>query len=148
MQERQISFFDKENGGSGVSKKDPIAELNELVPQFAANKEQSDSYKKLAEKDNQKIKLLMGQANLKEFVVGDRRVTYSEHYKESFIEERLIEKIKELGVEGVIKQKEYVDMDALENAIYHGQINAAALADTQERTQVITLRLYKVKEKK
>ena len=44
------------------------------------------------------------------------------------------------------QKKEYVDMDALENALYNGEINPAELAPCQETKTTITLRLSKVKK--
>jgi hypothetical protein len=120
--------------------------LQELVTNYQSIKTEADSYKKLADKYNGDIKSIMLEEKLPEFITEDGiKATCSVTYKESFVEEVLIAKIKELGVEGVIKQKEYVDMEALENAIYHGQLNAAELAACQEKKEVVTLRISRVK---
>lgn len=122
--------------------------LQELIPHYQLNKSEMDSYKKIVDKDNKEIKEIMLSSQLSEFIVGNIKATCSVSVREDFIEEALIEKLKDMKVKGVIKKKEYVDMDALENAIYNGELNAAALASCQEKKEVVTLRVTKIKEKK
>ena len=122
--------------------------LEQLIPHYQLNKSEMDSYKKIVDKDNKKIKEIMLSSQLPEFIVGDIKATCSVSVREDFIEEALIEKLKEMKVDGVIKMKEYVDMDALENAIYNGELNAAELASCQTKKEVVTLRVTKIKEKK
>lgn len=125
----------------------PEEKLSQLLPVYEANKSKMDSYKKLVDKDNKKIKSIMLEAGLKEFVVDDIKASCSVSEREDFIEEALIAKLKEMKVPGIVKKKEYVDMDALENAIYNGKIDAAALADCQTKKEVVTLRVTKLKRK-
>jgi hypothetical protein len=100
----------------------------------------------VVDKENAEIKTLMRASNLSEFVAGDIKATCSVSERQDFIEEALIEKLKEMKVRGIIKKKEYVDMDALENAIYNGKVDAAALASCQTTKEVVTLRVSKVKK--
>lgn len=125
----------------------PEEKLSQLLPVYEANKSKMDSYKKLVDKDNKEIKSIMLGAELREFVVDDIKASCSVSEREDFIEEALIAKLKEMKVRGIVKKKEYVDMDALENAIYNGKINAAALADCQTKKEVVTLRVTKLKRK-
>lgn len=122
--------------------------LQELIPHYQLNKSEMDSYKKVVDKDNKEIKMIMLESQLPEFIVGDIKATCSVSEREDFIEEALIEKLKEMKVDGVIKMREYIDMDALENAIYNGELNAAELASCQTKKEVVTLRVTKIKEKK
>ena len=122
--------------------------LQELIPHYQLNKSEMDSYKKVVDKDSKEIKMIMLESQLPEFIVGDIKATCSVSEREDFIEEALIEKLKEMNVKNVIKTKEYVDMDALENAIYNGELNAAELASCQTKKEVVTLRVTKIKEKK
>ena len=121
--------------------------LQELIPHYQLNKSEMDSYKKVVDKDNKEIKMIMLESQLPEFIVGDIKATCSVSEREDFIEEALIEKLKEMKVDGVIKMKEYIDMDALENAIYNGELNAAELASCQTKKEVVTLRVTKIKER-
>jgi hypothetical protein len=122
--------------------------LEQLIPHYQLNKSEMDSYKKIVDKDNKEIKEIMLSSQLSEFIVGDIKATCSVSVREDFIEEALIEKLKEMKIDGVIKMKEYVDMDALENAIYNGELNAAELASCQTKKEVVTLRVTKIKEEK
>ena len=141
----QLALFDD----PGVPAKEKGAEerLTKLLPIYHMQKSEMDSIKKVVDKENAEIKTLMRESNLPEFVAGDIKATCSVSEREDFIEEALIVKLKEMKVRGIVKKKEYVDMDALENAIYNGKIDAAALADCQTKKEVVTLRVTKLKRK-
>lgn len=140
----QLSLFDD----LGVPAREKGAEerLTELLPIYHTQKSEMDSIKKVVDKENAEIKTLMRESNLPEFVAGDIKATCSVSERQDFIEEALIEKLKDMKVRGIIKKKEYVDMDALENAIYNGKVDAAALASCQTTKEVVTLRVSKVKK--
>ena len=140
----QPSSFD--DLGVPVKEKGAEERLTELLPIYHAQKSEMDSIKKVIDKENAEIKTLMRESNLSEFVAGDIKATCSVSERQDFIEEALIEKLKDMKVRGIIKKKEYVDMDALENAIYNGKIDAAALASCQTIKEVVTLRVSKVKK--
>jgi hypothetical protein len=140
----QLSLFD--DLGVPVKEKRAEERLTELLPIYHMQKSEMDSIKKVVDKENAEIKTLMRASNLSEFVAGDIKATCSVSERQDFIEEALIEKLKEMKVRGIIKKKEYVDMDALENAIYNGKVDAAALASCQTTKEVVTLRVSKVKK--
>ncbi len=118
-------------------------DLKVLIPRYQKNKTEMDSIKKLVDKDNKQIKENMLSEKLDSVTVDDitAKITISE--RAEFIEEALIEKVKNLKIKGIIKKKEYVDMAELENAIYDGRINAAELADCQNVKEIVTLRIKK-----
>ena len=122
-------------------------ELSELVPRYYTNNTEMKKYKKLADADNKEIKEVMGLLNLTEYEVGGITAKISVSKRVDLLEDVLMEKIKVLGVEGIIKTKEYIDMDALEDALYHGRINPATLAQAQVEKEVVTLRVNKKKAK-
>jgi F0F1-type ATP synthase epsilon subunit len=128
------------------NKDQAIKKVQELIPIYKLNKSEADSYKKLSDKYNAEIKAIMVENGLTEVSTDDVKITCGKQVRQSFIEESLIETLKKLKVKNVIKKKEYVDMDALENAIYNGEINAASLAPCQSTQEVITLRLSAVKK--
>lgn len=140
----QLSLFD--DLGVLAKEKGAKERLTELLPIYHMQKSEMDSIKKVVDKENAEIKTLMRASNLSEFVAGDIKATCSVSERQDFIEEALIEKLKEMKVRGIIKKKEYVDMDALENAIYNGKVDAAALASCQTTKEVVTLRVSKVKK--
>ena len=140
----QLSLFD--DLGVPVKEKRAEERLTELLPIYHMQKSEMDSIKKVVDKENAEIKTLMRASNLSEFVAGDIKATCSISERQDFIEEALIEKLKDMKVRGIIKKKEYVDMDALENAIYNGKVDAAALASCQTTKEVVTLRVTKIKK--
>ncbi len=88
----------------------------------------------------------MGALSISRFAIDDIEATISISERVNLIEDILLERLKEHGIgEGIIKTKEYVDMDALEDAIYNEKINPAILADAQEKKEVITLRVRRTK---
>ena len=133
--------------GKAIPKQTVEQQLTTVVPRYGSNKSEMDSYKKLCDGDNTLIKQLMAEAALSEFEAGGFKASRSVTEKESFDEVALIAALKKLKIKGVIKKKEYVDMDALENAIYNGKIDAALLAGCQTKKEVVTLRVTKLKRK-
>ena len=100
-------------------------ELGELIDTYALNKNELDSYKKLCDEDNKKIKDMMVEAELKNYATGSFKATCSETIKQTFDENMLISVIKNNNIPdslGIIKTKEYIDEDALETALYNGLI--------------------------
>jgi len=126
--------------------------LDSLIPQYAANKREQDSYKKLCDKENAQIKAIMQDYAVPQYIAGGYKATYTIQKRETVDEEMLIEILKRNGeCEGIIKTKEYIDFDALENAIYHNRIPEDILTQMAEATEVKEvpiLKVTKMKEKK
>lgn len=121
--------------------------LKELVRLFYEDKQQLDNYKKSTDEYNKDIKEIMGQLDLTEFESDDLVAKIGVQTRENFNEDKLIDKLKSLNVSGVIKTKEYVDMDALENAIYNELLDASELTSCKEVKTVTTLKVSKKKGK-
>ena len=61
-------------------------------------------------------------------------------------EEKLLAFCRTLGIAGLIKTREYVDMEALESAIYRGQVQAESLKPFQiVKPDIVTLKLTQKK---
>ena len=129
----------------------PVNELDTLIPQYAENKSMLDDYKKICDTENNKIKELMEEGS---YEAGGYKATKSIQKRESMNEEKLLDTLKKIPqavYSGIIKTKEYVDMDALESAIYKGDLDKDVLLKIdkcRETKEVVTLRIVKVKEKK
>ena len=119
-----------------------MEELRTLVERYGNLKKEMDSYKKQVYSDKKAIKEVMSETGITEFTAGGFVAKYSVAVSESFDEDKLLAKIEKMtftsanGSEiavgsglGVIKMKPTIDMEALENAIYNGYVNAADLAD-------------------
>lgn len=129
-----------------------LKSLDSLIPQYAANKREKDSYEKLCAAENTQIKAIMQNFAVQHYEAGGYKAVYSIQRRESVDEEMLIDVLKRNDeCEGIIKTKEYIDFDALENAIYHNRIPEDILAKMAEATEVKeipTLKITKIKEKK
>ena len=124
-----------------MTQNEAIKQLQELIPIYHANKLELDSYKKLTDKDNKKIKELMLGNDINEVIAGDVKATLSISCKYDFIEDKLLDTLKQLGITDVIETKEIVNMDALESAIYNGRLSAAVLDTCREKKETVTLRV-------
>lgn len=126
--------------------------LDSLIPRYAANKREQDSYKKLCDKENAEIKAIMKNFALPKYEAGGYRATYSIQKRESVNEEMLLDILKRHGdCEGIIKIKEYIDFDALERAIYNGLIPGDVVCQMDAATEVKeipTLKVTKIKGEK
>ena len=128
-----------------------MSDLNTLIPSYYDNKQYLDFYKKQCDAENAKIKELMAEQKIKDFEVGGIVAKYVIQNKESMDEYKLLTLLKERGYENVIKTKEYVDMDLLEDALYHDAIDKDTVIEMdkcREVKEVIQLRISKKKEKK
>ena len=127
-----------------------LEKLDKLVPQYAQTKQQADTYKKQSDKENAEIKSIMTSLALQHYEAGGYKVVRSVQKRESFNEEQLIEIAHKYNIPDVIKTKEYIDFDALEKAIYDGNISQDVLLEmdkAKDVKHVVQLRISKIKEK-
>lgn len=135
-----------------------MEELNILVERYGNLKKEMDSYKPQVNEDNKAIKEIMSKEGIKEFTAGGFTAKYSVAVSEGFDEEKLLAKLEKMTYTSengckvavgsglsVIKMKPTIDMEALENAIYNGHINAADLADCKVRTETPKLTIKEAK---
>lgn len=121
--------------------------LNSTIECFYEDKQQLDNYKKSTDEYNKEIKKLMNELNKTEFETDNGLIAkINVQNRESFNEDKLIEKLKELDGTSAIKTKEYVDMDELEDLIYNGQIDASELTPCKVSKEVITLKVSERKD--
>lgn len=126
--------------------------LDELVLDYGTNKDSLDEFKKLCDMENNKIKEIMRDNGIDKHTSGQYTVSYSVTQKEVIDEDSMLDYLKKHidPSSGVIKTKEYIDADALENAIYKKELSDDVIAglsqfSTIKETEV--LRLKKAKEK-
>lgn len=134
-----------------------IVSLDDLILRYANNKAEFDSYKKLCDTDNAKIKELMLAENISEKQVEGYKATCTVSQRETMKEDILISMFTSLPAfiklaeeYGIIKKKPYVDFDALEKVIYDGKLSNEQLLEldkAKESKDVVTLRISKVKNK-
>ena len=136
---------------SNVEAVNEVLTLDELIPLYAENKADLDVYDKLCKSQNALIKQHMEELGETEHTAGGYVVKYSVSQRESINEDRLLDILKKHNVPGVIKTKEYVDMDALESYLYNTELSddlAADMDSCREIKEVVQLRFSKEKKKK
>lgn len=125
--------------------------FEELVKSYASNKNSLDEIKKLCDYQNAEIKKYMVDAGINDYEIDDIIIKYGVQHRETVNEDKLLEVMKQNNMASVIKAKEYVDADALEDAIYKGLVPADVLMqiDTcRECKEVETLKISKKKKEK
>lgn len=128
-----------------------LNDLDVLIPQYAENKSEMDSYKKICDKENAQIKAIMKDFVVDNYEAGGYKASYSISKRETMNEEILLDIAHNFGIPEIVKTKEYIDFDALEKAIYNGDISDDILMEmdkAKEVKEVVTLRVTKIKEKK
>ena len=129
----------------------PAETLEDMVKIYAGKKEELDPLKKQVDDYGKKIKAEMRNQDLTEVVVDGIKASITITPKSDFNELQAIEILrKNLTLEqfnAVVKTKEYIDDDALENLVYTEGIDASILAPAETpKEPTITLRLGKVKQ--
>ena len=107
-----------------------ILELEELVPSYGENNTLKNQYSKICTEQSKQIKELMSQNKADSYTVNEWTAKVTMRESKSMNEDALLEYLKksltkeQLKELKIIKKKEYVDEDALENAIYNNLIDA------------------------
>lgn len=121
--------------------------LEELIKSFYYNDSQMKRFKMSSDEEKAKIKDIMRDNDLSDYVVDGIKAKYVESKKESMDEDMLLTILKTNGLTNCIKTVEVVDMDALENAIYHNEVpnNVLKKMDScRKTTTVVSLRVSRV----
>ena len=126
-----------------------LGSLEALIPQYAKNKFELDSYKKICDKENAEIKSLMLNNDMQEASAGGYTAKLIIQHRDSMNEDKLLEIAHNFGISEIVKTKEYIDFDALENAIYNNLISQEVLLEmdkAKETKEVVTLKIGKTKQ--
>ena len=125
-------------------------QMDQLVAEFGANKTEFDRLKKLVESQKTDIKQQMDLLGDTDYSAGGYKVHCSISTRETLNEEKLIQRLKKFAPNtGCIKTKEYIDMEVLENEIYHEKLSEdamSALNECKEVKEVVTLTVKKEKK--
>ena len=126
--------------------------LNELVRAYISTKSDADCLKKVAEKHNNEIKKIMAELDMPEYTTDNGyTVKYISSTRTTMNEDKLLDKLLLMdGIpDGLIKTKQYVDLDMLENLIYKGDLDKDILDSISgcvTEKEVVQLRISKAKE--
>lgn len=127
--------------------------LLQLIPEYGSHKETLDEYDKICKSENAEIKRIMEEEGIDNMQADGYKVTYSVRESNTMNEDKLLALLQDKvsAESGIVKTKKYIDMDALESAIYNGAISKEVLIEMdncREKKQTVSLRITKVKEKK
>ena len=127
-----------------------VFDLSTAIDKYKESKDKENALKKANNELNENIKSYMHENNITSANSDNWTVTLSCTKKESLNEDLAIEIIKEnLGgalLSSVIKQKEYIDEDALEKLVYNGDFDINKLAKAKMVKETYTLRVGKKKD--
>lgn len=127
-----------------------VFDLSTAIDKYKESKDKENALKKANNELNENIKSYMGEHGMSSANSEKYTATLSCTRKESLNEDLAIEIIKEnLGgalLSSVIKQKEYIDEDALEKLVYNGDFDINKLAKAKIVKETYTLRVAKRKD--
>ena len=125
-------------------------DLSKAIDEYKESKDKENALKKANNELNENIKIYMQKHDMTSANSEKYTATLSCTKKESLNEDLAIEIIKEnLGgalLSSVIKQKEYIDEDALEKLVYNGDFDITKLAKAKIVKETYTLRVVKKKD--
>ena len=103
-----------------------LKDLKQCIERYGVNKEELDTYKMICDTESKKIKAIMTEDKLKEFDSDNYTAKVTTVDKSYTDEAKLLQVIHSFNIPdslGIIKTREYIDEDALESAIYNGEIS-------------------------
>lgn len=136
-----------DNTTTKKTQNNPEFTLEEYAKQYISCKHDEKFIKKELEICNTRIKELMKEQDLTEVPTKLGTVKYVVQHRESFDEDLAIKLLKKIAPEtDCIKTKEYIDMDVLENELYHEKLSqeaVKALDKCKTVKEVVTLTIGK-----
>ena len=127
----------------------PVFDLSNAIDEYKESKDRENALKKANDRMGKDIKQYMLDNNMTKANGEKYTVTMSKTVKQKLNEDLAIEIIKE-NLDGallasVIKQKEYIDEDALEKLVYNGDFDITKLAKAEINTTTYSLRTSVIK---
>lgn len=125
-------------------------DLSKIIDEYKESKDKENALKKVNNELNENIKSYMYEHDMSSADSEKYTATLTKTDKESLNEDLAIEIIKEnlsgALLSSVIKQKEYIDEDALEKLVYNGDFDINKLAKAKITKTSYTLRVTRRKE--
>lgn len=125
-------------------------DLSKIIDEYKESKDKENALKKVNNALSENIRGYMYGHDMSSADSGKYTATLKRTDKESLNEDLAIEIIKEnlsgALLSSVIKQKEYIDEDALEKLVYNGDFDINKLAKAKITKSSYTLRVTRRKE--
>lgn len=119
--------------------------LEELLEKYYEVDQEYKQLKKKKDPLNNHIKEIMREEGMDKVKYGDLVAKYSIRERTKIQEEKLLEVLKEEGMEEYIIVKEKPDVESLEQAVLSNEIDVRILADCVESKEIEYLRVKKEK---
>jgi hypothetical protein len=121
-----------------------IEEVNKLdiiekVTNYAELDAKAKQLEELKKPLNAEIKSYMKHNDLKEVSAAGIKAVYGKQERVSMNQDKLLDKVKQLGLNHAIKTIEVVDEQVLESMIFNGELNASQIEECMERKIIETL---------
>ena len=127
----------------------PGFDLSKAIDEYKESKDKENALKKANDRMGKDIKQYMLDNDMTKANGEKYTVTMSKTVKQKLNEDLAMEIIKEnldgVLLASVIKQKEYIDEDALEKLVYNGDFDITKLAKAEINTTTYTLRTSVIK---
>lgn len=123
-------------------------QLENLVTQYHESNQRLKSLESSTELLKATLKTLLNENELTKFeTTNGIKVSLTTSSKITFEEELLLEFAKQTEIPELVKTKEYVDMNILEDAIYHKDINVEDLIPFKKEVSIVRLNCRESKKK-
>ena len=123
--------------------------ISEIINKYKRDKDMENHLKNLNTQNGKKIKEYFSKHEISSFDTDEYTATVSTSNSESLNDDLAIEIIKEhldgALLSSVVKQKEYIDEDALEKLVYNGDFDISLLEKAKIVKTTTTLRVTKRK---
>jgi len=119
----------------------------DVVQTYISKKQQLDELTKEVKQLSELLKTEMKTKELNSVQCNGYKVTRTESQRITWKEDLLLDKVKTYNNPDLITQVEQVNLPALEQAIMDDIVDINDLTDCQTVTEVVSLRVSKVKEK-
>lgn len=120
--------------------------LENLIEKFGAIKKELKTLKKESDDLTKNIKDIMIAENLTSVDTANYKAILQTRVSESLDEDKVIEILKENKIKGIIKTKQYIDEDTLEEAIYKGKLSADIIKQINTAKVVTETKALIIKE--
>ena len=127
-------------------------QIEDLIEEFGKNKSELSELKTVVDEQSTQLKQFMTDNDITTAMSENYKVLLYTYQKQAMDTDKLLAVLKKHNlVDGIIKTKEYIDMDALESALYKNSFPNDVLMDIDKcktSTDVTSIRLTKKKVKK
>jgi hypothetical protein len=121
--------------------------LNRTIDQYRVAQDEYASSEAKRNAINSTLKFMLNDYGISKYESDDgSKLSMSSRPNVKWDEDKLLAYCETLNVDGLVKTKKYVDMDALESAIYNGRVQAESLKPYQiVKPDIVTLKLTQSK---